>query len=89
MGQMNDSSKSNSSETLRLSDQGPMATWVMFLAASIMSISLDPTCWNFLTRVQGAQTKDAVERFGFASTAREDQMRLRTFSTGLTKCLEE
>ena len=30
---------------MRLSDQGPMATWVMFLAPSIMSISLDP---NFL-----------------------------------------
>ena len=53
------------------------------------SISLDPTSWNFLTRVQWAQTKDAVERLGFASTAREDQMRLRTFPTGLTKCLEE
>ena len=89
MGQMNDSSKGNSSETLRLSDQGPMATWVMFLAPSIMSISLDPTSWNFLTRVQWAQTKDAVERLGFASTSREDQMRLRTFPTGLTKCLEE
>ena len=66
-----------------------MATWVTFLAPSIMSISLDHPCWNFLTRMQWTKTKDAVEQFGFASTAREDQMRLRTSPTGLTKCLEE
>lgn len=52
------------------------------LAPSILSISLDPTRWNFQTRAQWAQTKDAVEVFGFVSTAREDQMRLRTFPTG-------
>ena len=56
-----------------------MARWVMFWA----------TFGHFLTRVQWVQAKDAVERFGFASTAGEDQVRLRTFPTGLTKCPEE
>ncbi len=66
-----------------------MARWVMFLATFDHEHFADPTCWNFLTRAQWVQAKDAVEQFGFASTAREDQMRLRTFPTGLTKCLEE
>ena len=66
---------------MRLSDQGPMATWVMFLAPSILGLP-DPTCWNLQTRAQWAQTKDAVEQFGFASTAEKNQMRLRTFPTG-------
>ncbi len=66
-----------------------MATWVMFLAPSIMSISLDANFLEFSNSRAMAQTKDAVERFCFASTAREDQMRLSTYPIGLTKCLEE